>query len=48
MLEFRAAGERYREWLGDERWQRWVEHMARVDARSELWKCQKAGEEPGE
>lgn len=47
MREFRAAWQRYREGLGDNRWQAWVEHMAIVDARSELWKRQKAGEEPG-
>lgn len=36
MLEFRAAWDRYRDWLGDERWQDWVEHMAQVDVRTGL------------
>lgn len=36
MREFRAAWDRYREWLGDERWKAWVEHMAMVDARARL------------
>ncbi|KUL94355.1 hypothetical protein DK26_15215 [Bosea sp. WAO] len=47
MSEFRAAWDCYREWLGDERWHRWVEHMAMVDARSDLWKRRECGEEPG-
>lgn len=48
MKQFREAWDRYRTWLGDERWRGWVEHMAMVRARSQQWKRQKVGEAPNQ
>lgn len=33
MVAFRAAWQRYRSWLGDELWQRWVKHMQEISRR---------------
>jgi hypothetical protein len=34
MQQFREAWDRYREWLGDDRWLQWIKHMELVDARA--------------
>lgn len=34
--QFRQAWDRYREWLGDERWLQWIKHMELVNARSRM------------
>lgn len=47
MAAFRRAWDTYRAEIGDEGWSRHVEHMAQVDARAEMWRRQREGNEPG-